>query len=76
LSSLADLEHRCGLFEHHDAGSVIHQEDKLELREKFNIKKFFSMMFIFGLIGWVLEASLTGFIVNYINKVKPDVLKL
>lgn len=60
---------------HLDNKLIEHQEHN-KAEEKFNIKKFFSMMLIFGLIGWILEASLTGFIVNYINKVKPDILKL
>jgi len=50
--------------------------DKHEHEENFNIKKFLSLMFIFGFIGWILESSLTGFIVSYINKVKPDILNL
>jgi len=52
------------------------QEDFNGHEEKFNIKKFFSLMFIFGFIGWILESSLTGFIVSYIKKVKPDILNL
>jgi cobalt/nickel transport system permease protein len=76
--------HNCGLFKHNHEKEVIHKENNFEHNEKhhneheekFNIKKFFFMMFTFGLIGWILEAFLTGFIVSYIKKVKPDILNL
>lgn len=62
LGSLAHYQ-CCSLSEHHHEGN-------------FNIKKFFSVMLIFGSVGWIIESFVTGFIVNYINKVKPDLLNL
>jgi len=42
--------------------------------EHFSIKKFLGLMLIFGTIGWILESLITAFVVNYINRVKPEVL--
>ena len=89
FSALAH-HHHVGLFENrnsyqekidshykHYINNKLMKFDKHEkAEEKFNIKKFFFMMFIFGFIGWLLEALFTGFIVNYIKKVKPDILNL
>lgn len=60
--------------EKHLDNSLIEQHEHEKVEENFNIKRFFSIMFIFGFIGWLLESSLTGFIVSYIDKVKPDIL--
>lgn len=53
-----------------------HQEHKAEPAEHFNIRKFILIVLTFGLIGWSIESFLTSFIINYIYKVKPDILKL
>ncbi|OGH95930.1 MAG: hypothetical protein A2039_02665 [Candidatus Melainabacteria bacterium GWA2_34_9] len=60
--------------EKHLDNEQIEQQKHNKTEEKFNIKRFLSLMFIFGLIGWILESSLTGFIVSYIKRVKPDIL--
>ena len=85
FSSLS--HHHCCHNEEHQEKISIHNEKHIEseliehhehqdAEEKFNIKRFFALMFMFGFIGWILEASLTGFIVSYIKKVKPDILNL
>lgn len=40
----------------------------------FNPQTFFMLVLIAGSIGWTLESLITGFIVNYISRVKPDLL--
>lgn len=42
---------------------------------RFDIKKFILLILGLGFIGWTLEAFITAFIVNYINKIKPDLLR-
>lgn len=69
--------------EHHEIDDHIEQHnhdeisavDKHEEHENdFDIKRFFAIVFTVGIIGWLLESFITTFIVNYINKVKPDLL--
>ena len=76
------IEHKASV--HHDEKHI--DEETIALNDKhiehdqdeenFNIKKFLSIMLIFGFIGWLLESALTGFIVSYIKKVKADILNL
>jgi cobalt/nickel transport system permease protein len=41
----------------------------------FDINKFILLIMTFSSIGWVAESIITAFIVNYINKVRPDILE-
>lgn len=42
---------------------------------EFSARRFFLLVLVAGAFGWTLEAAVTGFIVNYINRVKPDLLE-
>lgn len=42
--------------------------------ENFDIKRFLTLILIAGGFGWTMESLATAFIVNYINKVKPELL--
>lgn len=53
-----------------------HEESENNESVHFNIKKFIILILAFGSIGWTIESILTGFIINYIDKVKPDILDL
>lgn len=46
-----------------------------ENSEKFDIKKFITIVLIFGMLGWIAESTLSAFIIGYISRIKPDVLK-
>lgn len=41
----------------------------------FDIKKFMLIVIGLSIIGWLLESFITAYIVNYINKVKPELLE-
>lgn len=56
-------------------GNPIFNEENPAAHVSFDIRKFASVALLFGLIGWTIESSLTGFIVKYISKVKPDILE-
>lgn len=60
-------------FEGREAPESQHNHNA-EPAEHLNIKKFILIVFAFGLIGWTIESFLTSFIINYIYKVKPDIL--
>jgi len=45
-------------------------------RQKFNIKKFILSLLLLGSVGWIIESIVTAFIVNYIKRIKPEILPL
>ncbi len=56
--------HEChGCAGHHDHAAA------------FDPQRFLLLIFAAGAFGWTLEAIITGFIVNYISRVKPDLLE-
>jgi ABC-type Co2+ transport system permease subunit len=38
------------------------------------IKRFAVMVLSLGILGWIIEAAITGFVVRFISQVKPDLL--
>jgi cobalt/nickel transport system permease protein len=54
---------------------ALSKEHEQPSKGKFDIKRFILLILIFGLIGWVIEGLITAFIVNYIHKIKPDLLE-
>jgi len=68
--------HHCEHSDNHKLNSHDCEKHDENHHEEFNIKKFFMALYAFGAIGWILEALLTAFIVNYINRVKPELLGL
>jgi len=46
-----------------------------EEAESFDIKRFIALVLITGTLGWTLESFISAFIINYINRVKPDLLE-
>lgn len=76
LGHLAHHDHdhyceHCPEQEHEDHEEHEHEHDE----EDFDVKRFFVLVLISGAFGWTLESLLTGFIVNYIQRVKPDLLE-
>lgn len=62
---------------HHECDGCIHTEDfsSENETETFDIKRFIALILITGVFGWTLEAFISAFIINYINRVKPDLLE-
>jgi len=69
-------------FEHgheHNEKVLTHTEenhliDKEHSQSEFDIKKFMLIVLSFGSIGWVIESLITAFIVEYIKKIKPEII--
>jgi len=55
--------HECTGHHHHDHATA------------FDPQRFLLLILAAGAFGWTLEAIVTGFIVNYISRVKPDLLE-
>ncbi len=45
-------------------------------QKKADIKRFIEISLTLGAIGWVLESLLSGFVVSYIGRVKPDLITM
>jgi cobalt/nickel transport system permease protein len=44
--------------------------------EEVNIRRFMAIILPLGLIGWVLEGVITTLMARYINRIRPDLLRL
>ena len=42
--------------------------------EKLPVKRFATMVFVLGSIGWVLEALITALIVGFVARVRPGLV--
>jgi len=42
--------------------------------EHVSISTFATMVLLLGSVGWIIEAAITGAVVSFISKVKPDLL--
>jgi cobalt/nickel transport system permease protein len=49
-------------------------EQGSEAADHISISTFATMVLLLGSIGWVIEAAITGAVVSFISKVKPDLL--
>lgn len=72
-TSSADDELHHVIYEH-DEDFDDHDDFDEHDAEDFDIKRFLTLILIAGGFGWTMESLATAFIVNYINKVKPDLL--
>ncbi|HSQ78491.1 MAG TPA: hypothetical protein VLN91_06330, partial [Nitrospirota bacterium] len=58
-----------------DPMSFLHEENRLAVQEgPVLISKFAILVLSFGVIGWIIEAAITGAVVKFISQVKPDLL--
>ncbi|MBI2487980.1 MAG: energy-coupling factor ABC transporter permease [Deltaproteobacteria bacterium] len=55
-----------GLFERH--------EKHLVLDKKIDIERFAKTVFFLGIFGWMLESVITGFVIGYVFRVRPDLI--
>ncbi len=61
---------QCHQCEHsHNHNHKSHSDDN-----NFNLKKFLILVFSLGSVGIITESLLTGFIVSYISRIKPDLI--
>ncbi len=59
--------------QHHHKCGACNQPGKAP--ETFDLKRFIMLILITGGLGWTLESFISGFIISYINRVKPDLLE-
>jgi cobalt/nickel transport system permease protein len=52
-----------------------HQKESM-LEKEVNLKRFISIILPLGFIGWVLEGIITVLVVRYIQRLRPDLLRL
>lgn len=71
LTGTKHIEVGCCKCNHHEP---VHKNEHHEHTE-FNIKKFIKLIITFGLAGWLIESLVTGFIIDYIYKIKPTMIE-
>ena len=50
-------------------------EHRLSMQEgQVSVSKFALLVLSFGVVGWIVEAAITGSVVKFISQVKPDLL--
>ena len=72
-SGIHNVETGIHTHDHEKHEEIEHHE---ESDKPFDIRKFIAFIFTFGLTGWILEALITAFIINYISQIKPDILSI
>lgn len=50
------------------------QEKHLVRDKKIDIERFAKTVFFLGLFGWTLESVITGFVIGYVFRVRPDLI--
>jgi len=62
-----------------DLFSYEHQGHGLEQRvvhdEQLSVSRFATVVLILGSVGWIIEAAITGAVISFIARVKPDLLR-
>jgi len=56
-----------------DPGSFMHEDDRQQ--GAVSIGRFAAIAVGFGAVGWFIEAAITGSVIRFISKVKPDLLR-
>ncbi|MGH7801095.1 MAG: energy-coupling factor ABC transporter permease [Thermodesulfobacteriota bacterium] len=51
------------------------ENEKYEIRDKkIDIETFAKTVFFLGVFGWVLETLISGFVIRYVSRVRPDLI--
>jgi cobalt/nickel transport system permease protein len=51
------------------------ENEKHEIQnKKIDIRTFAKAVFFLGVFGWILEAGITGFVIRYVSRVRPDLV--
>jgi cobalt/nickel transport system permease protein len=53
-------------------GPLGRHEESLE--DKIDIERFAKTVFLLGVFGWTLESIITGLVIGYISRVRPDLI--
>jgi len=54
---------------------ILHGDELGPVHENVvTIKRFAVMVLSLGILGWIIEAAITGYVVRFISQVKPDLL--
>jgi cobalt/nickel transport system permease protein len=56
-------------------GKEIHEE-KGTVKKEVNLRRFMAIVLPLGFIGWLLEGIITSLVINYIRRLRPDLLRL
>lgn len=53
-----------------------HREDEKQKNQdnKIDIRTFAKTVLFLGVFGWILEAVITGFVIRYVSRVRPDLI--
>ncbi|MDP2656398.1 MAG: energy-coupling factor ABC transporter permease [bacterium] len=62
--------------ESRDTNDVLGVPTQAQEQKDVDIKRFVTVALALGVVGWVLEALLSGFIIAHISRVKPDLISL
>jgi cobalt/nickel transport system permease protein len=54
--------------------SPVLDEGEAVITNRVNIGAFAKMVFFLGAFGWILEAVITGFVIRYVSRVRPDLI--
>ena len=65
-----------GIFEFHLSKEKDDHHQGEAAENKVNLKRFIAIVLPLGFIGWMLEGVITTLITRYINRLRPDLLRL
>ena len=51
-------------------------EEKSTVKKEVNLRRFMAIVLPLGFIGWLLEGIITSLVINYIRRLRPDLLRL
>lgn len=57
-------------------GAAGHAEEQADHGQSLDLGTFATVVFALGLVGWVIEAALTGTIASAVHRLRPDLLDL
>jgi cobalt/nickel transport system permease protein len=60
---------------HIDPALILHGDEPGHVHESVvTLKRFAVLVLSLGVLGWIIEAAITGYVVRFISQVKPDLL--
>jgi len=65
-----------GIFEFHLSKEKEEHPPAEAVEEKVNLRRFMAIVLPLGFIGWILEGVITALIARYIQRLRPDLLRL
>jgi cobalt/nickel transport system permease protein len=65
-----------GIFEFHLSKEKEEHHPGVAAEEKVNLRRFMAIVLPLGFIGWILEGVITSLIARYIQRLRPDLLRI